>query len=75
MQKTKKRGKTDDQYFFTSKYNKGVVFYLDSGRVVGVLLTNIEDKEDIARSQELIKDRIIYSDLQRPDLENELREK
>lgn len=74
MKKNGKRGKSDDQYFFTSKYGKGVLFYMSEGRVVGALLTNIEDPDEVHRCQNLIMDKIDYSSLKRSDLENELRE-
>jgi len=75
MKKASKRGKSDDQYFFTSKYGKGVLFYMSEGRVVGSLLTNIEDPDEVQRCQNLIMDKIDYSGLKRSDLENELRER
>lgn len=74
LTKQKKKGKTEDQAFFTSKYNKGVTFFLDNGAVVGVLLTNIEDKEDVERARQAIRDRVDYSDLKRSEMEAELRE-
>lgn len=73
MKKQQKKCKTDEQHFFTSKYSKGVVFYLDDGRVVGVMLTNLEDKDEINKAQLVINDKVDYSDLKRADLEQELR--
>lgn len=76
MSKTKKKGKkTDDQYFFTSKYHKGATFYLDNGVVVGVMLTNLEDPDDVKRAQTVVEERVEYGDLDRHSLETELKEK
>eukprot|EP01134_Creolimax_fragrantissima_P007678 CFRG7678T1 len=76
MSKTKKKGKkTDDQYFFTSRYHKGATFYLDNGVVVGIMLTNLEDPDDVKRAQVVIEERVEYGDLGRQELESELKDK
>lgn len=46
---------------------------MDEGRVVGVLLTNLEDKDEVNKAQTCINDRVDYTDLKRSDLEQELR--
>eukprot|EP00121_Abeoforma_whisleri_P017131 Awhi_evm1s15704 len=47
---------------------------MDHGRVVGVLLTNLQDNDDVDRARQLIKDRIDYSVVAKQDVERELRE-
>jgi hypothetical protein len=53
---------------------QGATFYLDNGVIVGVLLCNIEDKDEIERARQVIRDRVDYSDLKRIEMEAELRE-
>jgi len=46
---------------------------MDEGRVVGILLTNLEDKDEVNKAQMVINDKVDYTDLKRQDLEQELR--
>ncbi|XP_063928034.1 apoptosis-inducing factor 1, mitochondrial-like isoform X2 [Zophobas morio] len=70
-----KKGKTEDQHFFTSRYNKGVVFYLSEGKIVGMLLTNLNESSHVEKARNIISGQVDYSDLTRQEIELECKEK
>eukprot|EP00127_Corallochytrium_limacisporum_P000043 Clim_evm22s2 gene=Clim_evmTU22s2 len=60
---------------YNSRYKKGVVCYFDQGKIVGVLMVNLEDPDEIDKARKLIEDGIDYTGLETEDLVTELRDR